>query len=210
MPDRHRLISSSKLTKVDSVCFASLYRIITITRLVQSMDISWAKSDVFIWSSVEPSIGIISGCLPTLRPLLMYIINASPIDVSSFRKSSQQSESQQSHTLDTLETISKKRMRRINVNDDLESTFVGDEESETRVQSNGMSWVRTKRGQDQTGRWRPDEDEMCLTTTTVQGSEQDGNRSGEEGSEDRIEDGGIVMTKEFDWDETRRSLGAGK
>ncbi|CAG5180885.1 uncharacterized protein ALTATR162_LOCUS9486 [Alternaria atra] len=42
------------------VCFASLYRIITIVRLVQTTDISWAKSDVFIWSSVEPSVGIIS------------------------------------------------------------------------------------------------------------------------------------------------------
>jgi len=38
-----------------------------------SLDVSWKKSDVFIWSSVEPSIGIISGCLPTLHPLLIRI-----------------------------------------------------------------------------------------------------------------------------------------
>ncbi|KAH6876100.1 hypothetical protein BKA58DRAFT_419471 [Alternaria rosae] len=59
-----------------SVCFASLYRIITIVRLMAAQDISWKKSDVFIWSSVEPSIGIISGCLPTLQPFFIRTTHA--------------------------------------------------------------------------------------------------------------------------------------
>lgn len=34
------------------------------------MDISWNFGRGFIWSSIEPSLGIISACLPTLRPLI--------------------------------------------------------------------------------------------------------------------------------------------
>ncbi|PVH99474.1 hypothetical protein DM02DRAFT_488481, partial [Periconia macrospinosa] len=52
------------------VCFASLYRLMTIIWFADSVDMSWTKSDVFVWSLVEPSVGIISACLPTLRPLL--------------------------------------------------------------------------------------------------------------------------------------------
>lgn len=38
-----------------------------------SYDIPWNFGRGFIWSSIEPSFGIISACLPTLRPLIRYI-----------------------------------------------------------------------------------------------------------------------------------------
>jgi len=170
-----------------SVCFASLYRIITITHLVQSKDISWAKSDVFIWSSVEPSIGIISGCLPTLRPLMMKVINALSTRLPSSFKSSQHSESS-GPSLNPLETISKKRTRKINLKDTLGDTINND----TRSQ-----W----------GKSRLDEDEMCLTTTTVHGECpgtalcKEGSVTTSELSQSMRRERGITMTKEFAWDE---------
>ncbi|KAI4650296.1 uncharacterized protein J4E79_009565 [Alternaria viburni] len=169
------------------VCFASLYRIITITHLVQSKDISWAKSDVFIWSSVEPSIGIISGCLPTLRPLMMKVINALSTRLPSSFKSSQHSESS-GPSLNPLETISKKRTRKINLKDTLGDTINND----TRSQ-----W----------GKSRLDEDEMCLTTTTVHGECpgtalcKEGSVTTSELSQSMRRERGITMTKEFAWDE---------
>ena len=170
-----------------------MYRIITITRLVRTTDISWAKSDVFIWSSVEPSIGIISGCLPTLRPLLLYIMaswfNFIPSERSASGKGSR------SISLNPIETIGQKRMRKISKQDMLgvsqftELNSDGDAEEEGRTQHSRA--------------WRPDEDEMCLTTTTVHARTD--SRSGIERSTLETRDGGgISVTKEFGWDEATR------
>ncbi|KAJ5374129.1 hypothetical protein N7517_006135 [Penicillium concentricum] len=52
------------------VCIASIIRIYYMTFLKTSPDVTWIMGDVFIWSSVEPSIGIVCACLPTLHPLL--------------------------------------------------------------------------------------------------------------------------------------------
>ncbi|KAH8425101.1 uncharacterized protein LDX57_002850 [Aspergillus melleus] len=52
------------------VCIASLVRIYFMTFLKSSVDITWIMGDVFIWSSVEPCVGILCACLPTIRPLL--------------------------------------------------------------------------------------------------------------------------------------------
>ncbi|EDP55402.1 integral membrane protein Pth11-like, putative [Aspergillus fumigatus A1163] len=52
------------------VCVASIVRIYFMTLLSRSLDITWIMGDVFIWSSVEPCIGIVCACLPTLQPLL--------------------------------------------------------------------------------------------------------------------------------------------
>ena len=44
-----------------------------MTFLRSSADLTWIMSDVFIWSSVEPCIGIVCTCLPTLQPLLRHV-----------------------------------------------------------------------------------------------------------------------------------------
>ncbi|KAF2138879.1 uncharacterized protein K452DRAFT_311331 [Aplosporella prunicola CBS 121167] len=54
------------------VCVASCIRIYYLTRWSAAKDISWAMGPVFIWSSVEPAIGIVSACLPTLGPLFHF------------------------------------------------------------------------------------------------------------------------------------------
>lgn len=160
------------------------------------MDISWAKSDVFIWSSVEPSIGIISGCLPTLRPLLMHISNACSSRLPSSRKSSDHSRSYPSSPT-ALETISKKRTRKISKKDDLEGTIAEGGRRESK------SWIRGRHNQEHSRTWRPDEDEMCLTTTTVHSeNKQVGLEEFFRGSDDSR---GITMTREFEWDEAKRT-----
>ncbi|KAF9700472.1 hypothetical protein EKO04_001789 [Ascochyta lentis] len=175
------------------VCFASMYRIITITRLVQSSDISWAKSDVFIWSSVEPSIGIISGCLPTLRPLLLHLLSSWFNFIPSERSSS--GKGPHSISLHPIETIGKKRTRKISKQD----TLNGSQFTELNDDADTNEQGRTQHSRT----WRPDEEEMCLTTTTVHA--RSNSRAGTEQSVPETRDGGgIVMTKEFDWDEATR------
>ncbi|KAJ4359435.1 hypothetical protein N0V95_002182 [Ascochyta clinopodiicola] len=197
------------------VCFASLYRIITILRLVRSRDISWAKSDVFLWSSVEPSIGIISGCLPVLRPLMMKILESWFKFAPSTRNSSKQSKSS-GFTLSPLETISKKRTRKprkhdlestnmtnfTQIDDEVEVdahgtvTYIGKEEKKTRVS--------VRQDHDETGTWRPDDDEICLTTTTVHRSSS--GAGVEERSTESLDRDGIRMTTKFEWDEASQRM----
>ncbi|KAL2807800.1 hypothetical protein BJX63DRAFT_425109 [Aspergillus granulosus] len=69
------------------VCVATIVRIYTITKMKSSVDITWVIGDAMIWSNVEPCIGIVSACLPTLRPLLRHIPH-----FRGFFSSNQQSE----------------------------------------------------------------------------------------------------------------------
>jgi hypothetical protein len=137
------------------VCFASLYRIITIVRLAQTRDISWAKSDVFIWSSVEPSVGIISGCLPTLRPLMLYVMRWVGIEPSTIgaAKVSAHGGRPGDSTINPLETISQKRTRKMK-RDILDITTLGDEE-----EGGGMGPF----SKDIDSSVARSEDEICLT-----------------------------------------------
>ncbi|KAF1847096.1 uncharacterized protein K460DRAFT_305920 [Cucurbitaria berberidis CBS 394.84] len=188
------------------VCFASLYRIITITHLVRTTDISWAKSDVFIWSSVEPSIGIISGCLPTLRPLMVRILAVFSKRLPTSHKSSANNDSKP-YPLNPIETISKKRTRKVIKTDDLEGTLI-EEDGDVVVgeRSRGKLWMKARHNHDHSKSWRPDEDEMCLTTTTVHGSDKGDTQGGSENSFSGKSDArGITMTKKFEWDDEKRS-----
>ncbi|ETI24669.1 hypothetical protein G647_04038 [Cladophialophora carrionii CBS 160.54] len=55
------------------VCIASIVRIITIHHLINSGDLTWAMSSVFIWSCCEPFIGIVCACIPCYAPLFRRI-----------------------------------------------------------------------------------------------------------------------------------------
>jgi hypothetical protein len=87
-----------------------------------------------------------------------------------------------SQKLHTIETISKKRTRKITKRDPLEETqFTNLEEnnddkkdeiemSPRMVHAKPQLKHRFSKGNgQQSGTWRPDEDEMCLTTTMIQG-----------------------------------------
>ncbi|KAI1756306.1 hypothetical protein F4782DRAFT_328070 [Xylaria castorea] len=51
------------------VCVVSAVRIWAFYRFTVEADLTWVQADVFLLSSVEPSFGIVSACLPSLRPL---------------------------------------------------------------------------------------------------------------------------------------------
>lgn len=62
-------LSDPSLTRC-SGCVAGAVRVYFLTYMYRSNDITWNQTDCFIWSCVEPATGIVSACLPTLRPLL--------------------------------------------------------------------------------------------------------------------------------------------
>ncbi|KAI0152900.1 hypothetical protein GGR57DRAFT_469421 [Xylariaceae sp. FL1272] len=51
------------------VCVVSAVRIWAFVVFTQAVDITWVQANVFLLSSVEPAFGIVSACLPSLRPL---------------------------------------------------------------------------------------------------------------------------------------------
>jgi hypothetical protein len=59
-----------------SVCVASVMRIYYLQVLRTSTDVTYSMGNVFIWSSVEPAIGIVSLCLISLRPALQKALSA--------------------------------------------------------------------------------------------------------------------------------------
>lgn len=52
-----------------SVCVASIVRIHYLSKFSSTTDVMYAMGPVFIWSAIEPSIAIVSACLPHLVPL---------------------------------------------------------------------------------------------------------------------------------------------
>ncbi|CAL5867485.1 uncharacterized protein PFLUO_LOCUS1704 [Penicillium psychrofluorescens] len=74
MKSTQKLLISGIFMLGGFVCVASLIRIYFMTFLESSLDVTWTMGNVFIWSSVEPCIGIVCACLPTLQPLLRYTI----------------------------------------------------------------------------------------------------------------------------------------
>lgn len=48
---------------------ASIVRIYYLNGLFKNTDATWWMGPSFAWSSIEPSVAIISACLPTLAPL---------------------------------------------------------------------------------------------------------------------------------------------
>ncbi|KAF6830169.1 integral membrane protein pth11-like protein [Colletotrichum musicola] len=51
------------------VCVASIVRIYYLNGLFQNVDVTWWMGPSFAWSSLEPSVAVISACLPTFAPL---------------------------------------------------------------------------------------------------------------------------------------------
>ncbi|KAJ5735704.1 uncharacterized protein N7483_000829, partial [Penicillium malachiteum] len=56
-------------------CVFGLVRLGTIVREKNSVDETWALSNVAIWSTAEPCLGITAACMPVLRPLFTSAIS---------------------------------------------------------------------------------------------------------------------------------------
>ncbi|KAI4239250.1 MAG: hypothetical protein LQ349_000505 [Xanthoria aureola] len=51
------------------VCIAGIVRFFYIKQIVP-LDLTWTQTNTAIWSTIEPSIGIVSACLPIMGPVL--------------------------------------------------------------------------------------------------------------------------------------------
>ncbi|KAL8644091.1 MAG: hypothetical protein Q9210_007429, partial [Variospora velana] len=54
------------------VCIISIIRLVVLSRLHQA-DLTWNFVDSAIWSAAEPCMGVVSACIPSLRPLAALI-----------------------------------------------------------------------------------------------------------------------------------------
>lgn len=77
-----RLVSLQYLTKraialltLSSVCIASVMQIRYLQVLHTTTDITHSMGSIFIWSSVEPAIGIVSSCLICVRPVVRKMLS---------------------------------------------------------------------------------------------------------------------------------------
>lgn len=65
-----------------------------MTFLDSDLDVTWIMGNVFVWSTIEPSMAILCACLPTLNPVLQLVARtifgpaAARIFGSSFRTNS--------------------------------------------------------------------------------------------------------------------------
>ena len=64
------------------VCLGSIYRTTTLRRFA-THDPTWNDVDPAIWAIVENSMGIVSACLPTLRPLFSLLIKGHRCSIAS-------------------------------------------------------------------------------------------------------------------------------
>ncbi|KAJ5973081.1 uncharacterized protein N7479_002999 [Penicillium vulpinum] len=69
MPRSQRVAVTSILLLGGFVCIAGIVRVVFLHKNTQSGDPSWTIAPVFVWSCVEPFIGIVCACLPTFSPL---------------------------------------------------------------------------------------------------------------------------------------------
>ena len=66
--------SGRRLLIVFSVCLASVIRVPYIAHM-SLVDASWSDVNGGIWTVVELNLGIVSACLPTLRPLFLHVFH---------------------------------------------------------------------------------------------------------------------------------------
>ncbi|KAG9618423.1 hypothetical protein KCU64_g22631, partial [Aureobasidium melanogenum] len=56
------------------VVIAAIIRLVYMSRMMHEIDITWALGPAQIWTSLEPSLGIVSSCLiTTFRPIMSAI-----------------------------------------------------------------------------------------------------------------------------------------
>lgn len=59
------------LLTIVRVCIASFVRVSYLVKYLNAVDKTWVSGAVSAWSSIESSFGIVSACLPVLRPLYL-------------------------------------------------------------------------------------------------------------------------------------------
>lgn len=153
--------------------------------LARAKDVTFILVNIFLWSFVEPCIGIVCACLPTLRPLLQKVSRV--LFGTEFGKS-----------FSSGPGISPGLVRT------QQSTTVDG----TKKQKNGFQRMKGAVGEKpESGngrmRLRPTEDETALTTVSAQFEMDDFRRNGtsDVDSESQNQSSGIRVKTDFGWQE---------
>ncbi|KAF2683723.1 hypothetical protein K458DRAFT_389651 [Lentithecium fluviatile CBS 122367] len=86
-------------------CICSAIRFQYVEGLTQIEDFFWNATNISVWSTIEPGVGIVAACLATLRPFLKWACTKAQSLRSSFSHSAQQI----SHSTGSRETPSKQQ-----------------------------------------------------------------------------------------------------
>ncbi|KAL2390437.1 hypothetical protein RJ035_001271 [Blastomyces gilchristii] len=168
------------------VCVVSIVRIKFMGDLARAKDVTFILVNIFLWSFVEPCLGIVCACLPTLRPLLQRVSRS--VFGTEFGKSSSTGpgitpalvRTQQSTTVDGTKKSGFKRIK-------------GNTVDET-TSGNGRM------------RLRPADDETMLTTVSAHFEMDDFRRNGtsdidSESQTQTTPPMGIRVKTDFGWQE---------
>lgn len=69
-----KLILTGIFTVGLAVCAVSVTRLIMLHQYGKREDITWYYVPIAIWTAAEPSIAVVSACLPSLRPLFVRVV----------------------------------------------------------------------------------------------------------------------------------------
>ncbi|KAG5288856.1 Pth11-like integral membrane protein [Histoplasma capsulatum G186AR] len=185
MPTSKKILVSSLFLLGTFVCVVSIIRIKFMGELARAKDVTFILVNIFLWSFVEPCIGIVCACLPTLRPLLQKVSRV--LFGTEFGKS-----------FSSGPGISPGLVRT------QQSTTVDG----TKKQKNGFQRMKGAVGEKpESGngrmRLRPTEDETALTTVSAQFEMDDFRRNGtsDVDSESQNQSSGIRVKTDFGWQE---------
>jgi hypothetical protein len=101
-------------TNFGRVCVASWVRVYYLVIFTISPDTTWVSGETATWSSIEASLGIVSACLPVLRPLYQKIRNKADVLSKPTKNDSSGSQEQSNsfHRLNKWENSDRKTFGR--------------------------------------------------------------------------------------------------
>ncbi|KAL8718955.1 MAG: hypothetical protein Q9225_003967 [Loekoesia sp. 1 TL-2023] len=80
MPQKIRLALIGIFATATFACVTAIMRQVVVVSAQPNTDITWLNSTSLLWLVLELNMGIISGCMPTLKPLLRRIIGSAKND----------------------------------------------------------------------------------------------------------------------------------
>lgn len=69
-----KLVLTGIFTMGLTVCAVSVVRLVILHQYGSKQDITWYYVPISIWTAAEPSIAVVSACLPSLRPLFVRLV----------------------------------------------------------------------------------------------------------------------------------------
>lgn len=163
------------------VCVASIVRIYYLVLLQTAIDLTWLMGPIFIWSCVEPSIGVLSACLPVMAPLLRIIFrnwvsSSSNSNSHSLPRRKSGSGLPKAYIADGAEgwrNLGSDGMeRRVVAGMGVDTIMAGDDASseDAHITGTGEEWkMRNLKRKSFGFKFRPDDDEVGLTNEASAG-----------------------------------------